>query len=323
MLVGKYGERINGRNLCTFSFVSASNLLGVKKSLHELSKMTCCRGCIVKTDAFIAALLSVAVLGFSTYVLTSSVVSRTSDREPGNGSQSAHALTNEHNPTNQSTMQLNATEENVTTESAGTSISPTGRDGGYATDPVSTTPTWNVFSHHNFWSEKSDTYVMLMNVSSGTGIFAAVLQLGFSWLLICGSTKDLKDRTKLWNLSNFIVLILLVVIILVPLSYDTGTNQFKGASTFWRQILRKINSIPNQFSLKTLEFIRGSFSNFLVTDIALYYYILGLDAFLLVCFLIFPFLCCLCYPCRKCCCKQKQSRTDSDVMLFGSSGDTY
>lgn len=52
-------------------------------------------------------------------------------------------------------------------------------------------PSWNNFfkSHHDFWRSKTDTYVIIMQASSGTGIFAALLQLGFSWLVICGSNK--------------------------------------------------------------------------------------------------------------------------------------
>jgi len=138
-------------------------------------------------------------------------------------------------------------------------------------------------------------------------------------------TQDLKERTKLWNLSNFIVLILLVVIILVPLSYNTGTNQFKGVSTFWRQVYRRIISVPQQFTPETLHTIANSFSNFLKTETTLFYYVLGVDAFLLMCFLILPFFCCLCYPCRKCCCKRKKGRfdTDSDLMLFGNGREPF
>ncbi|CAL8088627.1 unnamed protein product [Orchesella dallaii] len=316
--------------------------------------MTCCRGCIVKTDAFIAALLSVAVLGISSFVLISSVVTPTetsdtsSDTKPDSISgNTASYILPPHNSTNQSLLDstteegsswISPGERNLSTNSTSTPTSPlppnqsflpTTTRNGRETESTSTTPkptsssSWNVFLHHEFWKGKSDTYIMLMQGSSGTGIFAAILQLGFSWLLICGSTKDLKDRTKLWNLSSFIVLILVVVIILVPLSYNSGTNQFKGASAFGRQVWRRIKSVPQQFSVGTLNIIVDSFSNFLVTDIALFYYVMGVDAFILMCFLILPFLCCIFYPCRKCCCKKKKEKTDSDLLLFGNSGDTF
>ncbi len=42
---------------------------------------------------------------------------------------------------------------------------------------------------HDFWKSNPGTYIILIQASSGTGIFVALLQLGFSWLLICGSGK--------------------------------------------------------------------------------------------------------------------------------------
>lgn len=60
-----------------------------------------------------------------------------------------------------------------------------------STPPSQTRDSWNAFLQHqrDFWEAKSDTYVILIQASSGTGIFASLLQLGFSWLLICSSAK--------------------------------------------------------------------------------------------------------------------------------------
>lgn len=141
-------------------------------------------------------------------------------RQQANTTNSSDDVEGFHNvtlPSDLATFPLNTTSSNLsnekeekstsmpsTTMSPNTTSSTTAVHADHAnnTGTESTSPTTdspppepqeycNAFlgRQHDFWDAKSDTYIILIQASSGTGIFVALLQLGFSWLLICGSGK--------------------------------------------------------------------------------------------------------------------------------------
>lgn len=129
----------------------------------------------------------------------------------------------------------------------------------------------------------------------------------------------MRDRTTIWNLSNFIVFILLVAIILVFLSYNPDTDTFKGTKVFWRETRSKIMNFNYSNIFQT---VWNSVSSFLTTDLSLFYYVLGLDALISMILLLPALVLCIIYPCKAFYRRRKYGDSETDLMIFNGGNAT-